>query len=259
MDYSIFLSRRLSQPGCSVAGTQLGTQHENLKTELKGLKIKLSPKVEATIVLVLEQTKIVEALPSSDATMMEIDRGTDRCIAGIHDQLDAIERTFDHGSILPLTDDESARLADASLVRGSVLPAGTSFLKLVYKQQWAQMSSMLSALAVKETAAAVTRLGLAVEVGRLRRWVELYGAKLGLTEVKQADPGVAGVQAWHDAYGELFAHVHSEYNDRKDETHAKIRDALLSPYTNQADEERRVEQKAKARREKANTPPAADQ
>ncbi len=259
MDTSLFLPRRLSHSGATVAGTQLATHHEDLKKALKEIKIKLSSKVEAAVTLVLEHTKAIEALPASDATMMEIDRGTDRAIAGIHDQLDAIERSFDHAYLLPLTGEESARLADASLVRGSVLPAGTSFLKLVYTQQWAQMSAMMNALAVKETAAAVTRLGLGVEVGRLRRWVELYGAKLGLTERKQADPAVAGVQAWHDAYGELFAHVYSEYNDRKDETHAKIRDALLSPYTNQADEERRVEQKAKARREKGTTPTPGDQ
>lgn len=257
-DYAVFLPRRLSHPGCIVAGTKLGTHRKDLEKELGAIQVELSPKVEASIALVLDVTKTLERLPSSDATMVEIDRGTDRCIAGFHDQLDAIERSFDHAVILPRTDDENARLADASLVRAAVLPRGTAFLKSVYSQQWTVMSAMMYGLAVEDVAAAVGRLGLTVEVARLGRWTELYGAKLGVTERKHADPSVVGVQAWHDAYGELFAHVHSEYNDRKDDTHAKIRAALLSPYTQQADEERRAELRAKARRSKADSAPTGE-
>jgi hypothetical protein len=259
VDYAVFLPRRLSHPGCVAAGTQLATHHEALKKELKETKVKLSPKVEAAVARVIERTHGLEHMPSSDATMMEIDRGTDRNIAGMHDQLDAIERSFDHAWILPLSDADAARLADASLVRSSVLPAGTSFLKLVYSRQWAQMSAMMKALSQDDVAAAVKRLGLGVEVARLSRWVDLYGAKLGLTERKAADPSVAGVEEWHDAYGELLAHVHSEYNDRKDDTHAKIRDALLSPYNTQADEERRADQKRAKRKDSGAAPAPTDQ
>ncbi len=44
------------------------------------------------------------------------------------------------------------------------------------------------ALEREDVKAAVHRLGLSVEAGRMARWAELYGAKLGVTEVKAADP-----------------------------------------------------------------------
>ena len=48
-----------------------------------------------------------------------------------------------------------------------------------------------------------------------------------------------------------MVHAHAEYNDAKDEARTKIREALTSPYTAQAEEERRAEQKAQAKRKPA--------
>jgi hypothetical protein len=244
MIYSAFLPRRLSQPGCLIAGTQLATHRDKLKEQ----KIKLSSKVDAAIHAVLEQTRTIELLASTDATMIEIDRGTDRHIAGFDDQLEGIERSFGHASILPLTDKQSARLADAVAVRAALFPSGTGFLKVVYSQQWVRMSAAIQALDGKETTAAVKRLGLDAEADRLRQWVALYGAKLGLTEAKESDPAAIAVDAWHEAYGELTVHVHSEYGSAKDEAQTRIRVTLIGPYEAQADEERRAEQKARGKR-----------
>lgn len=248
MDYTLFLPRRLSQAGCVIAGTKLAAHYAALQPDLEDPKPPLAPKVASSILAVDNHTRSIAALPTSDAVMIEIDRGADRCIAALDDQLEGIQRSFDHASILPLTDEEQARLADATLVRGALLPAGTGFLRLVYSQQWARMSAMITALDRVEVTAAIARLGLGSEIARLRRWVEIYGVKLGVTERKQADPAAAAIEAWHQAYGELIAHLHSEYNDRRDELQAKIREALLAPYHEQADEERRAEQKAKAKR-----------
>lgn len=254
MIYSAFLPRRLSQAGCVVAGTQLGAHRDKLKEQ----KIKLSAKIDAAVQAVLEKTKAVEVLASTDATMTEIDRGTDRNIAGFDDQLEGIERSFDHVSILPLNGEQSARLADAVAVRAALLPSGTGFLKLVYSQQWVRMSAMIKALDGKETAAAVKRLGLGAEAERLKQWVALYGAKLGVTEAKETDPAAVAVEAWHEAYGELTVHVHSEYGSAKDEAHRKIRETLVSPYHTQAEEERRAEQKMRSRRNAGEAGDAAE-
>ncbi|MEP7122169.1 MAG: phosphoenolpyruvate--protein phosphotransferase [Byssovorax sp.] len=244
MIYSAFLPRRLSQPGCLIAGTQLTTHRDKLKAQ----KIKLSTKVDAAVHAVLEKTKTVELLASTDATMIEIDRGTDRHLAGFDDQLEGIERSFDHASILPLSAGQSARLADAVAVRAALFPEGTGFLKIVYNQQWLRMTAIVKALEDKETSAAVKRLGLTAEAERLAQWVTLYGNKLGLTEAKESDPAVVAVEAWHEAYGELTVHVHSEYGSATDQAQIKIREALVSPYQAQADEERRAEQKARGKR-----------
>ena len=77
------------------------------------------------------------------------------------------------------------------------------------------MSAVVKALDGKETTAAVKRLGLTAEASRLRQWVTLYGAKLGLTEARETDPAAVAVEAWHEAYGELTVHVHSEYGSAK--------------------------------------------
>lgn len=79
----------------------------------------------------------------------------------------------------------------------------------------------------------------------------LYGAKLGVTETKEADPSAMSIEAWHEAFGELFVHVHSEYGNASDELHGKIRTALLGPYEEQVDEERRVDQKTRGKRQPA--------
>lgn len=227
-----------------MAGTRLATA----RTGLKDAKVKLAPKVDTTVQKVLDATRDIEALTSTDAAMVEVDRGTDRCIAGFHDAVDAIGRCFDHGDILPLSEEHAARLADAATVRAALLPSGTYFLRLPYSQQWQLMAAMVRAMDDKPAAAAIKRLGLTAEADRVKSWVALYGAKLGVTESKQIDPAARAVDAWHQAMGELMVRVHDAYDDPKDEGQAQIREALLSPYQLQVEEERRLEQKARAKR-----------
>jgi hypothetical protein len=250
MSNAEFLARRLTPNGCIVAGTQLAAQRQ----ELKDRKIKLAPKVESAVQSVIAQTGTLESQSSNDATMTEIDRGADRCIAAFGAQLDDIERAFDHDDILPLTEDEAARRADALLVRSEALASGTGFVRLVYSKQWVRMSAMVKALERKEVSAAVERLGLSLVADRLRRWTDLYGAKLGLTEAKSSDPAAKAVEAWHEAYGTLVVQVRAEYDDKSDETHALLRERLLSPYENAAGEERRTEQRARADAKKKDEP-----
>ncbi|WP_437950411.1 phosphoenolpyruvate--protein phosphotransferase [Sorangium sp. So ce296] len=242
MTKSAFLARRLTPSGCIIAGTKLTAHREALKSK----KIKLSAKVDAAAQSVIAATEVIAALGGTDASMVAIDRGADRCIGAFNGQLDAIERAFDHDGILPLTEDEAARRGDALLVRSEVLSAGIDFVRLVHSQQWVRMSAMIKALERKDVKAAVERLGLSAEVGRLRRWTELYGQKLGVTEAKSADPALKAVEAWHEAYGTLMVQVHAEYDDDRDETHALLRDRLLSPYEDAAEEARRAEQRSRA-------------
>lgn len=244
MSHAGFLSRRLSQSGCVIAGTKLAAHRDKLKEH----KIKLAAKVDTVANAVIDTTRTIEALSTTDATMIEIDRGTDRAVSAFDTQVGGIERSFDHEAILALDDGEKARLADAALVRQRVLPSGTGFLRLVYSKQWARMNGMVKALAEKDVSAAVERLGLALESDRIGRWVALYGAKLGVTEAKNADPAAVAVEAWHAAYGSLVVRVHAEYDAADDKTHQMVRDLLLSPYEAQAEEERRADQKARTRR-----------
>lgn len=51
--------------------------------------------------------------------------------------------------------------------------------------------------------------------------------------------------------------VHAEYDDDEDEARALLRDQLLSPYEDTAEEARRAEQRARAASAKKKTQPAA--
>lgn len=229
-----------------IAGTQLATIYKTLTdTKGKGHPTKLPSNVDASIRTVLATTKSAESLTTTDATMTEIDRATDRCVASHYGQLEQIERSFDHHTILPLTKQQAARRDDAALVRRTVFPEGTSLLRLPYRTQWKRMTVMVSLMNRKDIAAAIERLGLADETQRVEAWVDLYGRKLGLTETHDADPAAVVVDAWHEAYGELVCHASSAFNP-KDEEQARLRDALLAPYHQQADEERRASQKEPA-------------
>lgn len=234
-----------------VAGKKLEPRYKTLKKELKDKKEALPSKIDAAVQAIFTCTQKLESLSSTEATMVEVDRGTDRCVAAVHDQLDGIERAFDHGTILPLTEKQAQRRADAMAIRKALMPAGTSFLRLVYSRQWVHLNSMGNALADKETAAAVARLGLTEEVERVKGWIGLYGAKLGVTESREADPAAVAVEEWHQAYAELIAHVHSDFVKASAEIQKKVVQALLAPYDEQADEERRAESKARSRRPEA--------
>ena len=80
MVYAPFLPRRCSQSGCVVAGNKLATRYDKLKTFLKEqpTKTKLAPRVDSAVLAILGNTKTVELLTTTDATMPEIDQGTDR-------------------------------------------------------------------------------------------------------------------------------------------------------------------------------------
>lgn len=250
MNYSGFLSRRLSYERCIVAGTQL----KALRAQLKDDKVKLSPKSDAASAAVIAKTTDLEALTSSETPMNVLDRVTDRCIAGWHDGLDAVERALDGGDTVPLTPKQEARRKDATLVRSTILPAGTSMLRLPYGQQWVRMSTMVKAMKQDEVQAAIERLGMSDEAERVEQLVAIYGARLGITETKDADPTAMAIEAWHEAYGALVVHAHSEYDNAKEASLLALRDSLVSPYEAQAEDQRRADQKARDKRKAGDSP-----
>jgi len=241
MNQADFLPRRLSQEGCVVAGTQLDANGKKLHSD----KVKLQPKVAAAVTAVHAATAAVAALETTDAAMVLVDRGADRCIAAFDRQLGDIAAGLDHENLLPLVGDEGARKADALLVRSNAFAQGTAFLKLPYRRQWSIMTALTATLAEKDIAAAVRRLGVQREVDRVGRWTSLYGAKLGITQAKDVDAAAVAVDAWHTAWGRLVVQVHAAYEDDADAGEEKIRQALLSPYDAQAAAERKADARPK--------------
>lgn len=239
------LTRRLSREGCVLAGTQLGTHLDELRKD----KHRLVPPVAEASQEALDATKALEALDgSAEASMTDIDRGADRCIAGLDSHLAAVAQCLDHADVLPLTPAQQARVEDAASLRVALFPAGTAFLRLPYRQQWERMSALVRATEQPDNVRLLRQLGLTAEAERVKAWTDVYGARLGLTETQAPDALVQALQRWHDAVGSLVVLVRAHYRDRNDATHQRVRDLLLSPYDRQVADERAVEARAARKR-----------
>jgi hypothetical protein len=243
MNHAELLPRRLSLAGCKIVGTRLRTALADLKSR----NLFLAAKSAARAAEVQERTAAFDALPSDEVAMISLDNAADRAVAAFHDALEAIERSFDHGHLLPLDAAQSARKEAASSLRRSLFPAGTGFLRLPYLQQWSSLDSLGKALAA--SAKAIQDLGLALEAARLRSWIDLYGARLGITQppTTQTDQAAQAVQAWHEAWGKFLSAVFTEHDSEQEED-LQFR-ALLRFYPDQAVEERAREERARKKPE----------
>jgi hypothetical protein len=163
--------------------------------------------------------------------MTAIDNATDRATAAFDNFLEAIENSFDHDHLLLLDATQSARKNAASTLRQALFPEGTSYLRLPYLQQWSRLDSLGKALAANEQTLQV--LGLTLEATRLRAWIDLYGARLGITQAPtvQADQVAQAIQAWHEAWGGFLSAVMTEHDSAQDGD-LQFR-ALLRFYTDQ--------------------------
>jgi hypothetical protein len=252
MDNTDLLPRRLTAPGCVIAGHQLAAHVK----ALAGRKIKLTKEVEARVAAVGEATGRIEALSGNDTRMMDVDRGADRFIAGLDGMFVEIDRSFDYADVLPLTAAELELRDTASALHAKLLPS-TEFIRGGYRAQWERMNALHNEMTRPENMSALGKIGLLPWVDRLGRWVALYGDKLGVTQAQAGtDPVAKGVDGWLVAWADLLLEVRSKYRDPNNEEHVIARQLLLSPYEDQARQERANEVKAAAkRREKKEASP----
>jgi hypothetical protein len=243
MNHAELLPRRLSLAGCKIVGTRLRTALDGLTAK----SLQLGAKSAARAVEVQVRTTAFDSLDSSELSMTAIDNATDRATAAFDNFLEAIENSFDHDHLLLLDATQSARKNAASTLRQALFPEGTSYLRLPYLQQWSRLDSLGKALAANEQTLQV--LGLTLEATRLRAWIDLYGARLGITQAPtvQADQVAQAIQAWHEAWGGFLSAVMTEHDSAQDGD-LQFR-ALLRFYTDQAAEERAHEQRSRKKPE----------
>ncbi len=222
------LPRRLSTTGCKIAGTQLKAEVEGLAKE----GIVLEKEEVAAVGEVSAATEALRAFDKNGA-MPAIDRATDSAVAAFDDALEGMEGGYGNPELLSLTSEERAAGELAATVRRAILPDGTAFVQLPYRQQWAKLEVVGRQLEAHRSDLAA--LGLEVQTGRLLRWVALYGEKLGVTQsAAPSDAEAQAVDRWHLGWQGLVDVV--RYHRRNDE--AGVRERLLSPYENQAQAER---------------------
>jgi hypothetical protein len=246
---SDLLPRRLTAEGCQVAGTAL----EAVLKQMHADQLRLEPGVARPARGVVQLTAEIAGLLSrqGEGSMFDLDRSADSAIAALSDRLDGTERGAAGEDILPLTADEAAERDLARQLHDELFGQGTGFLRLPYRQQWAAMVQLSTRLKQPHIQSGLARLGLTLHAGRVARWTDLYGARLGLTESHEsADPLARAVLRWHDAWGDLMVHVRASYSDAKD---AELRAQLLRPYEDQAQHERAQETKERRRRPASQT------
>jgi len=235
------LPLRLSADGCKIAGTQLTAVLEDLKKE----KINLPKDVLAATSSVEETTESIRQL-TDGGDMRLVDRPTDGACATLDDALEARENAYVGDDILPLTDEQRAERELASQLRRKLLPDGTSFVQLPFRQQWARMERLDRD--IEASRKELERLGLGLQAKRLQSWIALYGQRLGITQGNgSTDAEAQAVARWHDAWQELVD-VARGLLLRKDPA---TTERLLRPYEEQADAERQ----ARRGKRKAPTPP----
>jgi hypothetical protein len=245
MDSTNLISRRLSPDACVAAGTQLAAEAKALVVE----GTDLHPDIASQIDAVAEWTSKLQAFSGSSMRMWDVDRGADRALAAFDDVLEAIERTFADAVTLPVAPEEQQRVALATEVRRAIFPGGTGFLNLPFFKEWARLVDIKKALG--ENQAALASLGLAFEAGRVARWIDLYGACLGLTEAgsDKVDQFAVALDGWLAAWGELAVAV-LYHHKGGDEKSVMVRTKLLGPYERAAEQERAEVRKRRAKNAK---------
>lgn len=243
MDVTHLIPRRLDLDSCVIVGTQL----EAAIKAHKDAQQKLSPPLEAATQALIHATQELRLLEEGDSKMLEIDRATDRCVVGWSDLHESIQRMLTGDDLLPLTDDERAFQEASRKINAISYPNGTGFIRYTFRRQWAQLQKVKKALQSLEPELKST--GLSLLSNRFVRWIDLYGAKLGITEESDelTDKTASTIESWHKALGNVFFELINYSRDPQNKDANEIRDLLMAPYEQQAELER---QETRERRKK---------
>ncbi len=172
----------------------------------------------------------------------KVDRATDTVVISVDHLLEAAENAL-LDSVVPLGEAQQQTLARVRLIRTSVFPQGTQFIRRPMDLEWPALRNVQSALGDPEVAAAVDALGLRAVVDHLLAHIARYGQAVG------QEAGAAGTAeekaslAWHEAFKLFAAQVMVDY-----EKDAALRQELLGAYEVQLAQQQSSARAARARR-----------
>jgi hypothetical protein len=182
--------------------------------------------------------------------MLTIDVCTDRAVAGLESNLSGTVKIYNTPELAPLSDKQQSRALAASLLHSTFFSDGLKFLTIKHRQQWLKLDEIKQSINKAEHQSAIQTLGISDEIERVLYWIERYGRGLGITQAK-IDANKELYQAitnWHTALKKLATQIHAHYDDDANPEHLALRALLLSPYDDQAEEERKVERAERAER-----------
>lgn len=241
-----YTTRRLDESACAQAGTKLRSNAEALRKEGEIL----TEKLEQALAKHGEVTQVI-ADSIRGVTMPVIDRGTDTSVSGFQNLLEGIEATFISTSFLQTSPEAQARQQRASRLLELCFPRGTGYLNLPHGEQWVELNKLKTALSTDEAKALVSKLGLALEVEHLMKWIELYGARAGITQSLESPSrrAKALLDDWHKSYDRVAVQAQAAYDDEDDPEHRRKLALFLGPYEEQLEKLRQEAREAARRRE----------
>ena len=250
MDVTHLIPRRLDADSCITVGTQLAADLKKYQDSGAIVPAEINTPVQ----LVIQRTQELDSMSKDDARMVEIDRIMDRCVVSWNDLHEAVAKLLSGAELLPLDQDEQNFLAASQKISSTSYPEGTEFIRLTFRRQWGQLQKVKKGLL--SLSAELKLTGLTVLSNRLIRWIDLYGARLGITEGSDdvTDRTAAAVESWHQALGGLF-YALIGYGFNPAHTDAKTLSTLLTtPYEQQAEVERQEARNNRDKKKKKEAP-----
>lgn len=228
MSTNNFVSRRIEAHECRIVGQQVQINSEALRQKGESFPSKLERALQEMGAVTLE----LSARVTDEVSMGNLDRDTDSVVAGFSDGLEQTARVLRPLSYLDASADAQARYLAANELSRRCFPAGTSFLRAPYREQWLSLERIQGVLQAPETQGFIGTLGLALEVKRVLSLIDLYGKRLGMTEARSDDliAVLRLVDAWHTRYERVLVQAHAFYDDANDtEQQAKL-GSFYGPY-----------------------------
>lgn len=242
------LPRQLSTTGCKSVGAELATTIEELRRKNRSL----TPGVEASASLVLSITERLKNFAHERESMSDVDHGTDDTVSPFYEWLYAAVEFYSHphAHIIPLTQEEQARLRHFRMLLEELFPEGTYFLSLRHKDQWHHLERLQKTLTKPEVQSRLSAVGLTTEAARISKWIERYGVRLGITKTdpEVTDPLAQLIFEWHEAWSDFTVDVRSSYKGKTDPGENELRSLLLSAYDRRLAEERAKDRQSRNKR-----------
>lgn len=240
-----FITRELDVGACVRLGTMVRSNTQKLLEE-GALDTESRAKVKKALLHFLDVTDAIDQA-NKGAVMPRVDRGTDRCVAGLFRAVDGITAALHESPLRPLSEPAKLRLATAELFLEFGFPNGTSYLTLEHEKQWEHLRELEKFLKSEQGEELTNALGLQLEVEAALDWIKSYGEHKGITSSQEVDRLLDELLVrWHDAYEKLAEKVKGTFDDDNPEE-APLRALFLSPYLDEV-EKIRKEDRARAKK-----------
>lgn len=165
------------------------------------------------------------ARPQDSTKILPLDRNMDRIFSGIRLITEGLQKIFDPEDAVALTVAEKSLVKTLQTFITKVFPDGFWFLRLPWREQWAENERTLTRLAQPETPKQVGPVDFTPIQDRATRVQQAFGDALGITGDPKAEPLFAALADWEAALEWLDGTVF--FKHRGD---LELRDRIFAPY-----------------------------